>query len=165
VAGAEDSTLAATVRLRVADDNDREFLFQVYASTRSEEFANIGWSVEQQRAFLSMQFDAQHRYFHDNFPSAQFDVIELDGKPVGRLYVARSAEEIRLIDIALLPEYRGRGYGSSLMRALLSEARAASKQVVLHVEQHNRASHLYQRLGFVTVQDDGVYKLMVWSAD
>ena len=165
MASAEESTLAGRIRLRAAQDNDRGFLFQVYASTRSEELANIGWSAEQQRAFLSMQFDAQHRYYHENFPSAQFDVIELDGKPVGRLYVGRGAKEIRVIDIALLPEYRGRGHGSSLMRALLSEARAASKQVVLHVEQHNRASRLYLRLGFVAAQDAGVYELMVWSAD
>jgi len=165
VASAEGSTLAAAIRLRAANDNDREFLFRVYASTRSDELANTGWSVEQQGAFLSMQFDAQHRYYHENFPSAQFDVIELDGKPVGRLYVVRQAGEIRVIDIALLPEYRGRGYGGSLMRALLSEGRAASKRVVLHVEQQNRASRLYQRLGFVSAQDDGVYKQMVWSVD
>ena len=165
MASAEGSTLAATIGLRAAEVDDREFLLHVYASTRSDELVHTGWSVEQQHAFLSMQFDAQHRYYHENFPSAQFDVIELDGRPAGRLYVERGADEIRVLDIALLVEYRGRGYGSGLMRSLLSEARAASKKVVLHVEQHNRASRLYQRLGFVTVRDDGVYKLMVWSAD
>jgi ribosomal protein S18 acetylase RimI-like enzyme len=164
VASAGASTLAATIRLRAAGDSDRAFLFQVYASTRSDELVHAGWSVDQLYAFLSMQFDVQHRYYHENFPSARFDVIELDGKPAGRLYVERQAEEIRVVDISLLPEYRGRGYGGTLMRALLSEAGAARKRVVLHVEQHNRAAHLYQRLGFVTVPDTGVYNLMVWSA-
>jgi ribosomal protein S18 acetylase RimI-like enzyme len=165
VASAEDSTPTAGVRLRPASDSDRVFLFQVYASTRSDELVHVGWSAEQLHAFLSMQFDAQHRYYHENFPSARFDVIELNDKPAGRLYVERQAEEIRVVDISLLPEYRGRGYGGSLLRILLSEAGAAGKRVVLHVERHNRAVRLYQRLGFVVAQDDSVYKLMVWSAD
>jgi ribosomal protein S18 acetylase RimI-like enzyme len=165
VASAEESTPATELRLRAASDSDRAFLFQVYASTRSDELVHVGWSVEQLQAFLSMQFDAQHRYYHENFPSARFDVIEVNGKPAGRLYVKRQAEEIRVVDISLLPEYRGRGYGGSLMRALLSEAGATGKRVVLHVERHNRAVRLYQRLGFVVAQHDGVYKLMVWSAD
>jgi len=165
VASAKDSTPAAAVHLRAASDGDRAFLFQVYASTRSDELVHVGWSDEQLHAFLSMQFDAQHRYYHENFPSARFDVIELNGKPAGRLYVERQAEEIRLVDISLLPEYRGRGCVGSLLRTLLSEAGAAGQRVVLHVERHNRAVRLYQRLGFVDAQDVGVYKLMMWSPD
>jgi len=134
VASAKDSTPAAAVHLRAASDGDRAFLFQVYASTRSDELVHV-------------------------------DVIELNGKPAGRLYVERQAEEIRLVDISLLPEYRGRGCGGSLLRTLLSEAGAAGQRVVLHVERHNRAVRLYQRLGFVDAQDVGVYKLMMWSPD
>jgi predicted GNAT family acetyltransferase len=91
-------------------------------------------------------------------------VIVVDGQPVGRLYVARWAEEIRVVDIAVLPEYRNRGIGSALLRDLMAEAAAAGKPLSIHVERFNPAVRLYARLGFAPAGDAGVYLLMRWSA-
>jgi ribosomal protein S18 acetylase RimI-like enzyme len=146
--------------LRHAQPDDEPFLFQVYASTRLEQLAPLGWSLEQQHAFLTQQFTAQHRHYQANYASADFQLILVNGQPAGRLYVARWPDEIRLIDIALLPEYRNAGVGSRLLNELLAEAAQAAKPVRLHVETFNRALRLYQRLGFVTIAVRGAHWFM-----
>ena len=52
--------------------------------------------------------------------------------------VARWADEIRIVDIALLPEYRGAGIGTPLLGELEDEAAAAGKPLSIHVERLNR---------------------------
>jgi ribosomal protein S18 acetylase RimI-like enzyme len=146
--------------LRPAGPDDVAFLFRVYASTRTEELAPVPWSDEQKRAFLAMQFDVQDRYYRAQFPGAVFQVILLDGRPAGRLYVDHRDEELRIIDIALLPEHRGAGVGGTLVRGLLDEATQAGKPVRIHVERFNPALRLYARLGFERVADTGIYFLL-----
>jgi len=144
---------------------DTPFLYRLYASTRAGEMALIAWDDAQARAFLSMQFDAQSRYYAVQYPHASFDIVELAGDPIGRLYVDRGEQEIRVIDISLLPEFRGQDIGGTLMRGVLGEARANGKRVSIHVEQSNPAKRLYQRLGFLTISENGIYHLMEWTAD
>ena len=127
--------------------------------------ALLDWSDQQKQQFLRMQFNAQHTYYHEQFTEARFDIIEQDSRRIGRLYVDRRPADIRIIDIALMPEYRGKGIGGGIMQALLDEAAACNKSVSIHVEHNNPAMHLYQRLGFRHVSDEGVYYLMEWSAD
>jgi ribosomal protein S18 acetylase RimI-like enzyme len=143
---------------------DTSFLARVYASSRAEELAVTGWSEEQKEIFCRRQFDAQATYYTATYPEASFQVIERDGVSIGRLYVARWEKEIRIVDITLLPEFRGSGIGTKLLRELQNEARAAGKSLTIHVERFNRALGLYQRLGFEQVEDKGVYLLMSWRA-
>jgi GNAT superfamily N-acetyltransferase len=154
---------APSITLRPTCADDEPFLLDVYASTRHEELAPLGWSVEQQAAFLIQQFTAQHHHYHTHYTGADFQVILLDERPVGRLYIARWPEEIRLIDIALLPEYRNAGIGSRLLDDLLAEATAVGKPVRIHVEKFNPALRFYERRGFSRIDDRGVYWFMEWS--
>jgi len=149
--------------LRPAVPDDAEFLYTVYASTREAELAPVPWTPEQKTAFLRMQFNAQDRHYRLHYGDAQFLVIESGGKPVGRLIVHRGAEEIRIVDISLLPDARGGGIGGDIFKALFSEAAAGGFRVSIHVEKENRARRLYERLGFTQVADEGVYLLMVWT--
>ena len=149
-----------TVDLRPIRPDDEAFLYRVFAGTREPEMALLGWNEEQKTAFLWMQFQAQHRYYQEHFPAASFDLIVRDNAPVGRLYVDRRDDEIRVIDIALLPEHRRAGIGGALLRDLLAEADRAGKPVRIHVERNNPALRLYERLGFVRIGDTGVYYLM-----
>lgn len=149
------------VSLRPIHDEDREFLFHVYAGTREEELAQVAdWSPEQKEAFLRMQFDAQHAYYQEHYRGADFQVVLVDGEPVGRLYLARWEGEHRIMDIAILPAHRNRGFGTLLLREILDEADRVGKPVSIHVEIHNPARTLYDRLGFVPVEERGVYLLM-----
>ena len=141
-------------------EDDEPFLRRLYASVREDELAVVPWDEDDKEAFLRQQFEAQDTYYRQHYDGATYDVIDVDGEPAGRLYVARWEDEIRIMDVALLPEYRGRGIGTQLLRALLDEGARTGKRVSIHVEKHNRALRLYERLGFATVADRGVYQLL-----
>src|SRR5690606_24579729 len=98
-------------------------LERVYASTRSAELAQTDWNEEQKTAFLRFQFHAQHQHYATHYHDAQFFVIERAEVPVGRLYLHWRSDELRIVDIALLPEARGQGLGSALLDALMVHAR------------------------------------------
>lgn len=147
----------ADIALRPIAPEDLGFLRSVYASTRTEELAPVPWTEAQKRAFLDHQFDAQHQHYQTHYTGASFDVILHEGRPCGRLYVARWLREIRIIDIALLPESRGRGIGGELLREILGEADRSGRSVTIHVERNNPALALYERLGFRLQEDKGVY--------
>jgi ribosomal protein S18 acetylase RimI-like enzyme len=150
------------VTFRPIEPGDAPFLCRVYASTREEELRPVPWTPAEKAAFLRQQFQAQHAYYQEHYTGTRFEVILRDGQPVGRLYVARWPDEIRIVDIALLPEHRGAGIGTGILRDLLAEAVAAGKPVRIHVERRNPARHLYERLGFLPIEDKGVYHLMEW---
>lgn len=159
------STIGNKLTLSPIRDDDHAFLFRLYASTRAEELAQTGWSDAEKESFLRFQFAAQHRFYMEHFADADFDLVLEDGVTVGRLYNDRRDDEIRIIDIALLPEHRGRGIGSTLLEAVLAEAAEAGKPVRIHVESFNPAMRLYERLGFRKIDENGVYHMMEWSPD
>lgn len=154
----------AAITFRPCVDADVPFLRQLYGSTREEEMRMVPWSEQQKAQFLDMQFRAQKQHYEESYPDSDFLMIELDGKPAGRLYIDRGADEIRLIDIALLPEVRGRGIGSMLVEEILAEARRSERRVTIYVEHFNPARRLYDRLGFRHIETNGVYHLMEWRA-
>jgi RimJ/RimL family protein N-acetyltransferase len=152
------------ITLRPITPDDMELLLRIYRSTREEELAMVlDWTEETKAAFVRQQFEAQYAWYRDHYEGAQFDVILFDGAPAGRLYVHRRPDEIRLVDITLLPDFRKEGLGTSILRDLLAEGQAAGKPVTIHVEIYNPAMQLYQRLGFVPVEERGPYRLMKWS--
>lgn len=155
--------MANAIALRPIRPEDRDLLCRIYGSTRTEELAPVPWTEEQKAAFVRMQFDAQTAYWDEQYPEAEKSVIEIDGVPAGRFYVARWLRETRLIDIALLPPFRGQGAGTELIRRLFSEATASSRSVTIHVEIFNPARALYERLGFVSKGEQGMYVLMEWK--
>jgi len=148
------------VTLRPVAPEDQEFLLRVYASTRAEELAQVAWTAEQKAAFVGHQFAAQSAHYAEHYKGMTSDVIVVDGAPAGRLLVARWPREIRIVDITLLPEFRGGGTGTGLLRGLIDEAMAAGKVLSIHVEVQNPAMTLYRRLGFHPAADEGVYVRM-----
>jgi ribosomal protein S18 acetylase RimI-like enzyme len=156
--------MAEAITLRPVTSGDAAFLCDVYSSTRTEELAQVPWSDEQKAAFLRMQFDAQDRYYHEQYPNGAYDVILVEGQPAGRLYVNRGPDEFRIIDIAMLPAYRNRRIGTHLVGALQAEAALARKPLRIHVERFNPAMRLYERLGFRPIADRGVYLFLEWRS-
>jgi ribosomal protein S18 acetylase RimI-like enzyme len=146
--------------LRPVEDADRAFLVELYGSTREEELAQVQWDDGARRAFVEQQFSAQDAHYRANYPGATLDVIEVDGAPAGRLYVHRGPSDIRIMDIALAPAFRGRGIGTALLGSLMEEADASGRKLSIHVEQNNPARSLYDRLGFRPAGEHGVYVLM-----
>lgn len=142
------------------NEEDLEFLYKVYASTRAEEMAMTGWSAKETENFLRMQFDLQHKQYMQNYKKAAFDIILYHKRPVGRLYVDRRKDDIRIVDIALLTEFRRQKIGSKIMKELMAEADEKNVTLSLHVEHNNPAMGLYESLGFVKKELKGIYFFM-----
>lgn len=151
-----------TVSLRPVRADDAEFLLHVYAGTREAELAISGWDQAQQDAFVRMQFAAQQRYYGAAFPQGEHSIILVDGQPVGRIYTADCEDEIRILDITLVPERRGRGVGTPLIKEVLARGQRSGKPVQIYVENFNPALRLFERLGFAKIQDDGFNLLLEW---
>ena len=159
------AAVAARVGLRRVEAGDAGFLRQVYAGTRAGELALVNWTEDQKDAFLDMQFMAQDSHYRAQYPEADHWVVLVDGEAAGRYYVDRNQDRILIVDISLLPGYRGQGVGTSLLEATLQDARAAGLPVVLHVEMSNPAAGLYRRLGFIETTEQGIHQEMTWLPD
>lgn len=152
-----DASAAFGITYRPMVPEDLPFLEALYVSTRAEEVAQTGWPPEVQRGFLAQQFDAQHRHYQQTYTQAEWLVVERDGEPMGRLYLEEWQRELRIIDISLMPEHRGHGVGAAMLSDIIA---GTDLTVSIHVEKFNPAMGLYRRLGFVTVEERGVYDLM-----
>jgi ribosomal protein S18 acetylase RimI-like enzyme len=150
------------VSYRPMTEEDRPFLSGLYVSTRAEEVAATGWPPKTQLAFLLNQFELQHNHYMAHYPAAEWLIVEIAAAPAGRLYLMEGAEEIRIVDISLTPETRGRGVGRAILEDLLDHGGSLAKPVTIHVEKNNPAMHLYRRLGFQAVAEVGIYDRMEW---
>ncbi len=151
------------VSFRPIRSDDAAFLSEVSASTRTEELALVEWNETQKAALLHMQCAAQHQFYQERYTQTDLLLMLRDAVPVGRLSIARWQDEIRMVDIALLPPSRHGGIGTAIRRDLLAEAALAHTPVRIHVEQCNPALWLYARLGFAPIADKGVYLFMEWT--
>ncbi|HEX7999888.1 MAG TPA: GNAT family N-acetyltransferase [Pyrinomonadaceae bacterium] len=161
--GETSSEHNAPLTLRPVAAEDEEFLVRVYASTRAEELALVPWNDQQREAFVRMQFNAQRQHYQSNFPTASHHIIERDGQALGRLYVLRTDDFIRIMDITLLPEFRNNGSGTTLIKDLMNEAAASRRPLRIYVENFNPSLRLFNRLGFKNVDEQGMHLLMEWN--
>ena len=76
----------------------------------------------------------------------------LTGDNKGYGYIDDKTPEL---SIAVLPAYRGKGIGTSLLRRLLIEAQSHFASISLSVSPDNPALRLYRRLGFEVVGENG----------
>lgn len=151
---------ALGISYRPARSDDDELLYAVYASTRTDEMRLVPWTEDEVETFLRQQFEAQRTHYLRHLPDAEYLVIECTGEPIGRLYLDRREDELRIVDIALVPEHRGRGLGKAILSDLIDEAAERGLPVRIHVERNNPALGLYRRLGFRVLADEGVYLFM-----
>lgn len=152
------------VTLRPVRPDDEAFLLEVYAGTRVDELAATPWDDAQREAFLKVQFAAQQQHYQTHFPEADHQLILVGDRPIGRLYVARRTDEIRILDVALLPRHRNFGIGTFIITEILDEASKAETPVRIYVESLNPSLGLFERLGFARVQDIGTHFLMEWRS-
>ena len=155
------------VVLRLAVEADYEELVRVYASTRAAELAQVTWwDDEQKLAFCRAQYGAQKEEYDARFPDAEYDVIEAEGRTVGRVWIARTEKEIRLLDIALLPEAQRQQLGAAIVGALIEEARASGQRLRHMVFMLNTdARRFYERLGFRVFEEIAGYLHREWAPE
>ena len=157
--------MSPPIRLRPEGDEDDAFLLHLYGTTREWELANAPWTDQQKCAFVESQYHLQRVHYRKYYSQASFDVVLWEEERVGRLYVLRQPEEIRIVDLAILPGFRGRGIGSALLEGLIAESSASGRPVSLHVETQNPARRLYERHGFVLAEEKWPNVLLVRPLD
>ena len=154
---------AGSVRLRPEREDDRAFRYRLFCDSRQPEFALLLPPAAYQQV-MAHQFHAQTVSYRAEFPQVRFDIVELAGRPIGRIVVDRPATMLHIVDQAIIPELRGRGIGTAIMRALMDEAAALRLPVRLKVASSNDPSmRLYLRLGFVPVESVALYIELEWQ--
>lgn len=150
--------------LRRATADDDAFLLRAFAGTRELERRAAEWEDGEWDRFVRLQFEAQRSHYRTHFPDAADMLILLSSEPVGRIRIWRPEQEIRLLDIAILPEHRNRGIGTRLLRRLQAEARTSRRPLRHMVELNNPdAVRFYERLGFSGIETHGLHVLMEWT--
>lgn len=153
-------------RLRRATAADEGWQLAIYAGSRADEMALTGWPPEQCTQFIAMQHRAQQQHYALHFPRSVCQLILVNGHGIcdevaGRLWLDERGDRLHVVDIALLPAWRGRGLGTRCLQALMAQGRRLSIQV----EIHNPARRLYERLGFAADgQPQGLYQAMLAPA-
>jgi ribosomal protein S18 acetylase RimI-like enzyme len=148
------------ITLRPVDAADEPFLRSLFESTRKDLIA-LPLPHQQKAALIDMQYRAQRTQYDANYPDSRHDIILCEGVAVGAIRVERSPERLRLIDIAMLPEWQRKGIGTHLVRDLIGEG----LPVVLHVAIDNPARALYERLGFEVKAAEGIYLRMDFQGE
>lgn len=151
--------MSSHLTLRPVEAGDQSFLLALVESTR-EDLAILDHTVK--AMLVRMQYEAQLTDYRRRFPGLEESIVLADGVATGRLYVARSSDQIRLVDISLLPEFRGQGIGYRLLARLQDASQRSGLPLRLHVLQGNPAGALYRRLGFQPGETDGLYLAMEW---
>lgn len=153
-----------TITVRDEKPSDEAFLYELYASTRQDELEAAGWPPEMRGGFLTLQFRARQQGYRTAFAGAEFQIILVDGVNAGEIIIHRAPEELRVVDLVLLPQFRNAGVGGSLLKRLLGESSATRKPVRLKVDRGSRAERLYRRLGFTRISETELYQEMEWRA-
>nr|WP_281377993.1 GNAT family N-acetyltransferase [Chiayiivirga flava] len=135
-------------------------MIAVYDAARADELDRAPWPPGQRERFVAHQFELQRTQYRAHYPGADFLVIEREGVVVGRVYLHRGAHELRLMDMALLPELRQRGIGTRLLRDLVAWCDGVPCPLTLHVEPFNPAYRLYRRFGFTWRRSTGIYHFL-----
>ncbi|MBS0631126.1 MAG: GNAT family N-acetyltransferase [Verrucomicrobia bacterium] len=155
--------------LRDVRPGDEDFLYRLYAAERAEEMALTGWGVEQQQVFLSMQYRMRQQGYRLQFPQAETTIATVQGVPMGALVLNRETEAIRIVDIGTLPifvvdgvEHNSAGLGRQLLAHVMAEAERTGRPLIAHVLKSNRAWKLWQRLGWMATEDDGIHLSIEW---
>ena len=151
--------------LRPVLPEDEPVLIRIYAAARAAELALVPWDEAQKERFVRAQFLAQRDHYRQHFPGAEYQLVLIDDQPAGRLYVYRGDEEIRILDLTILPEYRNRGAGGRLVDTLIAEAAQSSKRLRIYVETFNPSAEFFERRGFVKTENDGINFLMIWRPE
>ncbi|MEX2335440.1 MAG: GNAT family N-acetyltransferase [Pseudohongiella sp.] len=148
---------------RSVPSHDAPFLFALYIATRRQEVASWGWSDAQTRDFLSMQWELQKKAYDLQYPDACDMLIMCGREASGRCLIQESANILHLIDIALLPEFRGLGIGSHVLQLLQRAATERCIPLKLSVAMNNSAQDLYRRHGFYETYSSETHIAMQWQ--
>lgn len=138
------------IRSATPDDHDLIYILKSQ-SVRSYVEKIWGWDESYQ----------QNDFDRDFSQMDQFKVIEINGEFIGfaQYYLEHSCYHV--VEIHLLPEYRGNGIGSDILKSLQGICIAQGKKIQLGCFKENvRAKKLYQKLGFIDMEETDTHYIL-----
>src|SRR5712691_5416345 len=115
------------VTCRPAAIDDEAFLYGLITRATAQALGAAHWPEHVRDPLLRTQYQAREQGIAANYPDAARQIILVDGAPAGRLVVSRTNDEIRIVDIAVLPERQNTGIGTAAMLELLEESNRSGK--------------------------------------
>jgi ribosomal protein S18 acetylase RimI-like enzyme len=149
--------------LRPSTPADADFLRNLFTVDKAAEFAAQGLPETVYQPLIDMQYRGRTATFSAQHPRAATWIIESEGIAAGQYTLEETPQGSRLIDLAILPEYRNHGLATGVLQQLMREAATAG--LALRVNKGNPAVRLYTRLGFQVANEDEVSCEMVWQQD
>lgn len=141
-----------------------DFLLRVYAGARAAEMAAVPWTEQQKLSFLRSQLAVQTREYTSRYPQAEHSIVLVNGREVGRSFIVRQPDELHVLDVAVLPEERGYGVGSELVRRWQREAADAGVPLTICVETFNSSLSFFANRGFQATEQNGFHVQMTWKS-
>lgn len=142
------------ISLKSANVDDFEYFYSVRKLTMTEHFTRAGrqWG------------DCEVNIHRNNFDINTVKIIIANGRRVGFIKLVHEASFLAVSHFCIEPEFQNYEIGTSVMKKVLVIARNQNLRVLLNVLIGNRASRLYERLGFKrTCGDDPLLEYYVWE--
>ena len=159
----DEIKLFGELGLRPASAEDHAFFEQLFRSTRQHLY-QIDMPVSSIDNLVNQQYQLQQISYAHQTPDAFHLVILLSKKPVGKIILDRTESFFLIVDLALLPEHRGLGIGTAVLRAIQTAAKKNRRSITLSVDQQNPgAKKLYLSLGFQVDNSSDTHDEMIWT--
>ncbi|WP_130473027.1 GNAT family N-acetyltransferase [Candidatus Magnetaquicoccus inordinatus] len=157
------NSLPDGLSLRPARPDDEPFLAVLYRSTR-QDLRLIDAEDDFIEHLIGLQQQWQTVSYGENNPDAFVFIVEKLGDRIGRVIVHFGEQEVRIMDISLIPKVRHQNLGTGIMQALQRAATQVKVPLTLCVAKHNGiAKQFYARLGFQLAASDNMVDLLVWQ--
>lgn len=151
------------IALRPETPADEAFRLALFRASRGPGWDQVALPPDMLTMIMVQQFHAQTQGYRAAYPDARLEIVTAEATPIGRLATQRGADAVHLIDIALTPEWRGRGVGTTILGGLMDEARALDRPLTLQVARDNLAAQrLYNRLAFAATAADETHLTLAW---
>lgn len=151
---------APALQWRRETSADRDFLLRLFIAIRGPEFKELPDILR--LSLLEQQFCMQWSSYLNRYSNDGFGILEHHGETIGKLYLAEDQTGIHIVDIALLPEWQNRGFGTSVLKHLCDLAAQNGSTLTLSVFASNPALSLYHRIGFREIAQSAGYLQMQW---
>lgn len=153
-----------TLRKAREDEDDAAFVFALFAATRAHEMAAMPIDAKAKAFLVRAQYRSMTETYRREYPNARSEIVEFEGRPVGRLITCVGDACVTYVDIAILPEAQGRGLARRVMLEALEEPRRLRLPARANVLMHNVASlRLCESVGFVRTGESLPYVRLEWT--
>ncbi len=139
-------------KIRLATVEDHSFIYSLKKENLRGYVEQIwGWDEDYQRKDFDKKF----------LNIRQFNVIEVENQFAGFVQYSFEYPYFEVANIHLLPEYRGKGIGSDILRYLQKVCIAQDRKIRIGCfKENHRAKSLYLKLGFMQTEENDTHYIL-----